>query len=244
VRAELYNEAIDAFNEEYPNITVNPTFRASPEFWGEAPDRGGRWRTCPTCMQFDYSYLRQYSENNLLLDLDPYLGNIIETDPLPEKHPRHRRGRRHHLRHHAPPRTRGACSRTPSSSSRPASRSSRRQLGRLHRLDGRGHRFRRRRRSTGGTDFTGRIQNFELQLRSKARTSSAKDGEPGFDEERLTEFWESGADARDGIGIPQQRSRRSSPRAASTRAHGERAHVGQLRRGYLGASARATPSSV
>ena len=35
-------------------------------------------------MQFDYSYLRQYSENNLLLDLDPYLGNIIETEPLPQ----------------------------------------------------------------------------------------------------------------------------------------------------------------
>ena len=35
-------------------------------------------------MQFDYSYLRQYSENGLLLDLEPYLGNIIDTEPLSE----------------------------------------------------------------------------------------------------------------------------------------------------------------
>ena len=62
----------------------------------------------------------------------------------------------------------------------------------------------------GGTDFTGRIQNFELQLRSEGSYLFSEDGEPGFDEERLTEFWESGADIRDGIGIPQQRSRRSS----------------------------------
>ena len=32
VRAELYNEAIAAFNEEYPNITVNTSFLGFPEF--------------------------------------------------------------------------------------------------------------------------------------------------------------------------------------------------------------------
>ena len=45
----------------------------------------------------------------------------------------------------------------------------------------------------GGTDFTGRIQNFEIQLRSEGSYLFSEDGEPGFDEERLTEFWESGA---------------------------------------------------
>ena len=57
----------------------------------------------------------------------------------------------------------------------------------------------------GGSDFTGRIQNFELQLRSEGSYLFSEDGEPGFDEERLTEFWESGQEIRDGIGIPQQR---------------------------------------
>ena len=33
IRAEMYNEAIAVFNEEYPNITVNPTFLAWDEYW-------------------------------------------------------------------------------------------------------------------------------------------------------------------------------------------------------------------
>ena len=83
VRAAMYEEAITAFNEEYPNITVNTSFLGFPEFWEkrETEAAGGG---LPDVMQFDYSYLRQYSENGLLLDLDPYLGGIIETDPLPQ----------------------------------------------------------------------------------------------------------------------------------------------------------------
>ena len=33
VRAALYDEAIAAFNEEYPNITVNSSLLGFPEFW-------------------------------------------------------------------------------------------------------------------------------------------------------------------------------------------------------------------
>jgi multiple sugar transport system substrate-binding protein len=57
----------------------------------------------------------------------------------------------------------------------------------------------------GGSDYTGRIQNFELQLRAEGENLFNEDGTPGFDEERLTEFWESGQEIRDGIGVPQQR---------------------------------------
>jgi len=56
----------------------------------------------------------------------------------------------------------------------------------------------------GGGDYTGRIQNFELQLRSEGSQLFSEDGEPGFDEERLTEFWEEGAPIREGISFPQQ----------------------------------------
>ena len=49
VRAELYNEAIAAFNEEYPNITVNATFLAFPEFWEKRQTEaaGGRLHVGP-----------------------------------------------------------------------------------------------------------------------------------------------------------------------------------------------------
>jgi len=57
----------------------------------------------------------------------------------------------------------------------------------------------------GGSDWGGRIQNFELQLRSEGSYLFNDDAEPGFDEEDLTKFWEDSAPLRDGIVIPQQR---------------------------------------
>jgi multiple sugar transport system substrate-binding protein len=212
VRADLYNQAIDAFNEEYPNITVNATFLTFPEFW-EKRQTEAAGGNLPDVMQFDYSYLRQYSENNLLLDLDPYLGNIIETDPLPENildigvvndttygittstnawglftNPV--------LLEKA-----GVAEFEGGSWDDYAE-----WMGEV--TDGGGGEF------WGGGDFTGRIQNFELQLRSEGENLFNEDGTPGFDEERLTEFWESGQDVRDGIGIPQQRVEEVLPKGA------------------------------
>ena len=212
VRADLYNQAIDAFNEEYPNITVNATFLTFPEFW-EKRQTEAAGGNLPDVMQFDYSYLRQYSENNLLLDLDPYLGNIIETDPLPENildigvvndttygittstnawglftNPV--------LLEKA-----GVAEFEGGSWDDYAE-----WMGEV--TDGAGGEF------WGGADFTGRIQNFELQLRSEGENLFNEDGTPGFDEERLTEFWESGQDVRDGIGIPQQRVEEVAPKGA------------------------------
>ena len=144
VRAALYDEAIAAFNEEYPNITVNSSFLGFPEFW-EKRQTEAAGGGLPDVMQFDYSYLRQYSENGLLLDLEPYLGNIIDTEPLSENILDDRRRRRRDHRHpdlhqrvgplHEP------------EAARPGRRRGvrGRQLGGLHRLDRRGFRGRRRR---------------------------------------------------------------------------------------------------
>ncbi|MFE5409061.1 ABC transporter substrate-binding protein [Microbacterium sp. NPDC056569] len=210
VRAELYNEAIAAFNEEYPNITVNATFLAFPEFW-EKRQTEAAGGNLPDVMQFDYSYLRQYSENNLLLDLDPYLGNIIETEPLPQN-----------ILDIGV--VGGVTTGIPTSTNAwglftnpvllekagvdefegGSWEDYTEWMGEV--TDGSGGEF------WGGGDFTGRIQNFELQLRSEGSYLFSEDGEPGFDEERLTEFWESGQDIRDGIGIPQQRVEEVAPK--------------------------------
>jgi multiple sugar transport system substrate-binding protein len=63
----------------------------------------------------------------------------------------------------------------------------------------------------GGTDYTQRIQLFELQLRAEGKNLYTEDGELGFTEKELTDFWNSGADLRDGITIPQQRLEELSP---------------------------------
>ncbi|UYO97582.1 extracellular solute-binding protein [Microbacterium sp. M28] len=203
VRAELYNEAIDAFNEEYPNITVNVSFLAFPEFW-EKRQTEAAGKNLPDVMQFDYSYLRQYSQNGLLLDLDPYLGDIIETDPLPQNildigvvddttygiatstnawglftNPV--------LLETAGVENFGGGSWTDYID----------WMGEV--TDASGGAF------WGGGDYTGRIQNFELQLRAEGGELFTEDSEAGFDEDRLTKFWEEGQPIRDGIGVPQQR---------------------------------------
>lgn len=212
VRAGLYNEAIAAFNEEYPNIKVNATFLGFPEFW-EKRQTEAAGGGLPDVMQFDYSYLRQYSENNLLLDLDPYLGGIIDTEPLSDQILQI-----------------GVVGDTTygiATSTNAWGLFTNPVLLETAGVDefaggtwdeyadwmaevteASGGKF------WGGGDFTGRIQNFELQLRSEGSYLFSEDGEPGFDEERLTEFWESGAELRDGAVVPQQRVEEVLPKGA------------------------------
>jgi multiple sugar transport system substrate-binding protein len=203
VRADLYNQVIEAFNEEYPNITVNSSFLGFPEFW-EKRQTEAAGGGLPDVMQFDYSYLRQYSENGLLLDLGPYLGNIVETEPLPQNILDI--GVVNDTTYGIPTSTNAWGMYT-----NPVLLE---QAGveefsggswedyvdwMAEVTEGSGGAF------YGGTDYTQRIQNFEIQLRSEGSYLFSEEGEPGFDEERLTEFWESGAEARDGIVIPEQR---------------------------------------
>ncbi len=202
-RAELYAEAIEAFNAEYPNITVNSTFLGFPEFW-EKRQTEAAGGGLPDVMQFDYSYLRQYSENGLLLDLNPYLGSIIETSGLSDS----------------------ALSigvvddqttALPIGTNAWALFTNPTLLESLGTADfaggswadysawmkgvtdaGAGNVF-------GGSDITGRIQNLELQLRAEGKALFNEDGTIGFDEARLIEFWESGAADRAGVTVPQQK---------------------------------------
>lgn len=209
VRADLYNKAIDAFNEKYPNITVSTSFLAFPEFW-EKRQTEAAGKNLPDVMQFDYSYLRQYSENGLLLDLDPYLGGIIETDPLPQNIL-----------------DIGVVNDTTYGIATSTNAwglftnpvllekagvdefdggSWEDYTGWMNDItDAGGGEY------WGGGDYTGRIQNFELQLRAEGGNLFTEEGEPGFDEARLKAFWEEGQSIRDGIGIPQQAVEEAAP---------------------------------
>lgn len=209
VRADLYNQVIDAFNEEYPNITVNSTFLGFPEFW-EKRQTEAAGGGLPDVMQFDYSYLRQYAQNGLLLDLDPYIGGIIDKEPLADNI----------LKIGVVEDTTYAI---PTSTNAWGLFTNPKLLETAGVeefaggswddytdwmktiTDAAGGEF------YGGSDYTGRIQNFELQLRSEGKNLFNEDGTAGFDEERLTEFWEEGAPIREGIGIPQQKVEELSP---------------------------------
>lgn len=200
VRADLYNQAIEAFNEEYPNITVNTSFLAFPEYWEKRQTEAASGGL-PDVMQFDYSYLRQYSQNGLLLDLNPYLGSIIETDPLPENIL-----------------SIGVVgdqtTAIPTSTNAWGLFTNPKLLEEAGVADFEGGDWEDYADWMGevtdasggdvygGADFTGRIQNFEVQQRAKGEDLFTDDGKPNFTKDDLKAFWEQGDAVRDGIAIP------------------------------------------
>jgi multiple sugar transport system substrate-binding protein len=204
VRAALYEEAITAFNEEYPNITVNSSFLGFPEFW-EKRQTEAAGGGLPDVMQFDYSYLRQYSENGLLLDLEPYMGNIIDTEPLSQN-----------ILDIGV--VGGETTGIPTSTNAWGMYTNPKLLEQVGVTEFEGGSWEDyndwMKQVTdagggtiwGGTDWTGRIQNFEVQMRAQGQDLFTDEGEPNFTEEDLTAFWEQGAPIREnGVVIDQQR---------------------------------------
>jgi multiple sugar transport system substrate-binding protein len=212
-RAGMYDEAIKAFNEKYPNITVNSTFLGFPEFWEkrQIEAAGG---DLPDVMQFDYSYLRQYSENSLLLDLGPYLGNYIKTDGFSEQ-------------------ALGIGVVDGVTTALPIGTNAWAMFSNTALLDQVGVDAYEGGTSPeqyaawmgsitqggggtvwGGTDPTGRIQNFELTLRANGKNLFNDAAEPQFTKEELAAFWNQGALLRGtGATIPTQRLLEVAPKS-------------------------------
>ena len=82
-RAELVEEAITAFEEANPGITVQGTFSDYEPYWQKLSTEvaGGG---APDVMQMDYSYLREYGDRDVLLDLNGQVGANLQTDDLVE----------------------------------------------------------------------------------------------------------------------------------------------------------------
>ena len=199
-RAGMYDQAIEAFNKEYPNITVNASFLDFAGFW-EKRQTEAAGGGLPDVMQFDYSYLRQYGENNLLLDLGPYLGDVIKTDAIPESAVKI-----------------GVVG--DKTVGLPTSTNAWAMFQNVNLADelgvgtfpdggtyeeyeqwladattaGGGE-------SWGAGDFTGVIQFFELYQRANGKDLFTEEGEPNFTEEELADFWKMGQEIRDGKGI-------------------------------------------
>jgi multiple sugar transport system substrate-binding protein len=207
VRAEMYDQAIASFNEEYPNITVNTQFLGFPEFW-EKRQTEAAGGGLPDVMQFDYSYLRQYSQNGLLLDLTPYLGNIIDTEPLSEQI----------LQIGVVGEETTGIPTSTNAWGMYTNPTLLEQVGVEEFAGGDWEDYNAWMAEVtdaaaaagvelwGGTDWTGRIQNFEIQQRAAGEDLFTEEGEPNFTEEDLAAFWEQGDTIRtDGSVIGQQR---------------------------------------
>lgn len=210
-RAKRYDELIAAFNEEYPNITVNVSFTDFPSYW-EKRQTEAAGGGLPDVFQFSDSYLRQYGESGNLLDLAEVADQIDMTtfdDGLLGT---------------------GALNGTQYSlptgyslwanfvnddlvaQAGVAAPEGGTDFGAFDEwmaevTDETGGSI------YGGTDYTQRIQVFELALRADGGNLYTDDGELGFTKDQLREFWESGAGLRDGVTVPQQRLEELSPKS-------------------------------
>lgn len=210
-RAKRYDELIAAFNEEYPNITVNVSFTDFPSYW-EKRQTEAAGGGLPDVFQFSDSYLRQYGESGNLLDLAEVADQIDMTtfdDGLLGT---------------------GALNGTQYSlptgyslwanfvnddlvaQAGVAAPEGGTDFGAFDEwmaevTDETGGSI------YGGTDYTQRIQVFELALRADGGNLYTDDGELGFTKDQLREFWESGAGLRDVVTVPQQRLEELSPKS-------------------------------
>ncbi|WP_129338959.1 ABC transporter substrate-binding protein [Cellulomonas endophytica] len=84
-RATRYTEALDLFESEHPDITVNETFAAWADYWpARATEAAGR--ALPDVIQSDVSYLQEYGGQGSFLDLAPYLEDgTIDLEGWDEK---------------------------------------------------------------------------------------------------------------------------------------------------------------
>src|SRR6478736_8084145 len=207
VRATLYDEAVAAFEKKYPHIDVKVLFLSPTEYWQkrQVEAAGGG---LPDVVTMDLAYLRQYSESGSLLDLEPYLGSIIQTDAIDDAVL-------------SAGVVDGTTTAVPLSTNSWGMFLNTTLLGELGVDAFEGGTWddyyewvaevsdAARAQGVdvwGGVDPTTRIENFELQLRAEGDNLFDEDGTPGFDKKRLAEFWNSVADQREAAQlVPQQR---------------------------------------
>ncbi|WP_430645260.1 ABC transporter substrate-binding protein [Agromyces sp. GXS1127] len=208
-RADRYGQLIEAFEAEHPNITIDGTFTDFPSYWEKRKTEaaGGG---LPDVWQFSDSYLREYAEPGLLLDLET-VGDYIDFDAFDDglKQTGQLEGTQYSL-----PTGYSAwavflndqliadAGVEPYEGGTSYDEYTEWMAEVTEATGGEVY---------GGTDMTQRIQTFENVLRAQGGNLYTEDGELGFTEDELADFWNSGAEARDGVAIPQQQLEEIAP---------------------------------
>lgn len=77
-RAARYEKAIDAFEEKYPNITIQTQFQSWDDYW-TARSTEAAGSALPDVVQMDAGYVRQYGATGQLAELDGQVGVNLDT---------------------------------------------------------------------------------------------------------------------------------------------------------------------
>jgi multiple sugar transport system substrate-binding protein len=208
-RAQRYEQLIDAFEEEHPNITIDGTFTDFPSYWEKRKTEaaGGG---LPDVWQFSDSYLREYAEPGLLLDLET-VSEYVDFDAFDDG--LRSTGQLEGTQYSLPTgysawavflndKILADAGVEPYEGGTSYEEYTEWMAEVTEATGGAVY---------GGTDMTQRIQTFENVLRAQGENLYTEDGELGFTEDQLRDFWESGADARDGVTIPQQQLEEIAP---------------------------------
>ncbi|WP_448003574.1 ABC transporter substrate-binding protein [Agromyces bauzanensis] len=210
-RAQRYQQLIDAFEEEHPNITIEGNFTDFPSYW-EKRQTEAAGGGLPDVWQFSDSYLREYAEPGLLLDLDT-VADYIDFDAFEES--LQQTGQLDGVQYSLP---------TGYSAWAVFLNDALIEQAGVEPYEGgtSAEEYADWMKSVtdatggtvyGGTDMTQRIQTFENVLRAQGENLYTEDGELGFTEDDLRDFWNSGAAARDGVTVPQQRLEEIFPKS-------------------------------
>ncbi len=74
-------EVIEMYEEQNPNVTIEPEYASWDDYWQKlAPQAAAN--ELPDIIAMDLSYLSQYSQNNQLADLTPFLGEQIDVSNI------------------------------------------------------------------------------------------------------------------------------------------------------------------
>ena len=83
-RNERTQQILDMYSEENEGITFTPIFTDWGDYWMKLATAAAG-HTLPDIVQMDYSYLKQYVSNDLLLDLTPYVeSGVIDLSEADE----------------------------------------------------------------------------------------------------------------------------------------------------------------
>lgn len=73
-RNERTQEVLDMYSEQNPGVIFDPQFAEWGDYWQKLATASAG-HELPDIVQMDYSYLKQYVSNGLLVDLSPYIEN-------------------------------------------------------------------------------------------------------------------------------------------------------------------------
>ncbi|NEE02906.1 ABC transporter substrate-binding protein [Phytoactinopolyspora halotolerans] len=80
-RAELTQNAIDAFEEQYPHITIAGDYVEWGDYWDRLATQTAAGDAADIMAQ-EERFLREYASRGALLDLSEYIGDTIDTSEL------------------------------------------------------------------------------------------------------------------------------------------------------------------